>query len=71
MTVLDRLAGEYPGRPLRAVIQAWNARNLRFATNPGFICVGELASPQNGQQVSYQILVRPRIAQSNARKAAL
>jgi [ribosomal protein S18]-alanine N-acetyltransferase len=52
VTVLDRLAGEYPGRPLRAVIQTWNVRSLRFATNLGFVYVGELASPQTGSRWS-------------------
>jgi ribosomal-protein-alanine N-acetyltransferase len=57
--VLGHLARRYPERPLRAVIQAWNARSLRFTARRGFIDVGELMSARDRQQVRYRILVKP------------
>ena len=57
--VLDHLARRYPDRALRAVIQAWNVRSLRFATGLGFIDVGESISTRQMQQVHYRVLVKP------------
>ena len=58
--VLDHLARRYPDRALRAVIQDWNMRSLRFATRLGFIDVGESISTRQMQQVRYRVLVRHR-----------
>ncbi|MBJ7338189.1 GNAT family N-acetyltransferase [Mycolicibacterium sp.] len=53
--VLDHLARRYPDRPLRAVVQAWNVRSLRFAVQCGFVDVGDMSS----SDVPYRILVKP------------
>ena len=57
--VLNHLDGLYPGRLLRAVIQAWNVRSLRFARSLGFVEHGEFISMQGDRQVYYHILVKP------------
>jgi RimJ/RimL family protein N-acetyltransferase len=55
--VVGHVAREHPGRPLRAAVQAWNVRSLRFTARLGFIDVGELVSPL--ERVSYRVLVKP------------
>jgi len=62
--VLDHLGHEYPGRPLRAVIQSWNLRSRRFAATLGFVDVGELASSPCSQQESYRVLLKPEAGSS-------
>jgi [ribosomal protein S18]-alanine N-acetyltransferase len=56
--VLEHLARHFPGRPLRAVIQAWNERSLRFAASMGFVGVGELVSSQGGRATRYRIVAK-------------
>jgi [ribosomal protein S18]-alanine N-acetyltransferase len=62
--VLDHLGRNYPGRPLRAVIQSWNVRSRRFAATLGFADVGELTSSQVSQHDSYRILLKPEAGSS-------
>jgi ribosomal-protein-alanine N-acetyltransferase len=57
--VLDHVSHEYPGRPLRAVIQSWNLRSRRFAASLGFVDIGELARSPCSQQESYRVLLKP------------
>ena len=57
--VLDHLGSRYPGRPLRAVIQAWNLRSRRFAAELGFVDAGELGSTHGEEQGSYRIVLKP------------
>lgn len=57
--VLGHSAHQDPARPLRAVIQAWNVRSLRFATRCGFIDVGELMSARDRRPVLYRVMVNP------------
>ena len=40
------------------MIQAWNARSLRFAISLGFIDVSEFMSTRHPQQVRYRVLVK-------------
>jgi ribosomal-protein-alanine N-acetyltransferase len=61
--VLNHLDGLYPGRPLRAAIQAWNVRSLRFSQSLGFVDHGEFISKQGDRQVHYRILVKPLLQQ--------
>ena len=68
--VLDHLARRYPGRALRAVIQAWNERSLRFATRLGFIDVGESISTRQMQQVRYRVLVKHRAEAAQSLRGA-
>jgi [ribosomal protein S18]-alanine N-acetyltransferase len=58
--VLGHVTGRYPDRPLRAVIQEWNTRSLRFSNTLGFIDVGELTNVRNGREVRYRVVVRQR-----------
>ena len=62
--VLDHLGHEYPGRPLRAVIQSWNLRSRRFAASLGFVDVGELRSSPCSQEESYRVLLKPEAGSS-------
>lgn len=57
-TVLDHLAETCPGRPLRAVVQAWNQHSLRTTSRLGFEEVGELTTMQDGRPVAYRIVVK-------------
>lgn len=57
--VLQHLACQYPGLPLRAVVQAWNVRSVRFSQCLGFIDVGEVISSERGEQVRYRVLLKP------------
>jgi RimJ/RimL family protein N-acetyltransferase len=57
--VLGHLVRQYPVRPLRAVIQAWNVRSLRFAGRCGFIDGGEVMSARDRRPVLYRVMVKP------------
>ncbi|OBB17626.1 hypothetical protein A5662_05815, partial [Mycobacteriaceae bacterium 1482268.1] len=47
--VLKHLSEVHPGRPLRAVVQAWNRRSLRLTHQLGFVDIGEMTTVQNGK----------------------
>jgi [ribosomal protein S18]-alanine N-acetyltransferase len=57
--VLDHIRDRYGDRPLRAVVQDWNERSLRLARGLGFRDAGTHQCVQDGQPVSYVLLVRP------------
>lgn len=58
--VLDHVRGLSGDLPLRAVVQSWNERSLRLTRRLGFGPVGIHRCEQDGREVSYTILVRPR-----------
>ena len=51
--------GRCGDRPLRAVVQRWNERSLRLARGLGFRDAGTHQCVQDGNDVSYVVLVRP------------
>lgn len=55
--VLDAVRQRYGPVSLRAVIQAWNERSLRLARRLGFRDAGLHTCVQDGQQVSYVVLI--------------
>jgi RimJ/RimL family protein N-acetyltransferase len=57
-TVLAFLAGTYPDKALRAVVQGWNERTLRLTYRLGFEAVGNLTAVQGGRPVVYRIVVK-------------
>jgi [ribosomal protein S18]-alanine N-acetyltransferase len=57
--VLDQIRDMCGDQPLRAVIQSWNKRSLRLSRRLGFGVAGIHRCEQDGQEVSYTILVRP------------
>jgi ribosomal-protein-alanine N-acetyltransferase len=58
--VLSHLARCRGETRLRAVIQSWNQRSLRLAQGLGFREVGTHRCVQDGHEVRYAVLVRPR-----------
>jgi [ribosomal protein S18]-alanine N-acetyltransferase len=65
--VLEHVRGRFGDRPLRAAVQSWNERSLRLARGLGFRPVGTHRCLQDGQEVSYVLLIRPaglRLVQS-------
>jgi [ribosomal protein S18]-alanine N-acetyltransferase len=57
--VVEHVTGCHPARELRAVVQRWNERSLRFARRLGFADADELTVIQNGRNVTYVVLRRP------------
>jgi ribosomal-protein-alanine N-acetyltransferase len=55
--VLDEIRQRYGPVPLRAVILAWNERSLRLARHLGFRDAGLHTCFQDGQQVTYVVLM--------------
>jgi [ribosomal protein S18]-alanine N-acetyltransferase len=57
--VLEYVRGRFGDRALRAVVQSWNERSLRLAGGLGFRQTGTHQCLQDGNEVSYIVLVRP------------
>jgi RimJ/RimL family protein N-acetyltransferase len=57
--VLDWIAARSDAARLRAVVQAWNERSLRFCRSLGFEAVGRHSALQEGSLVEYVVLERP------------
>jgi RimJ/RimL family protein N-acetyltransferase len=57
--VLDDLGRVLPAKPVRALIQTWNARSLSLARRFRFAEAGIHRCVQDGNQVDYTIVVRP------------
>jgi [ribosomal protein S18]-alanine N-acetyltransferase len=55
--VLRHVAGLAGQHRLRAVVQSWNERSLRLCTRLGFRAVGTHTCIQDGQEVSYVVLM--------------
>ncbi len=56
-TVLGHIAAVAEQGRLRAVVQSWNERSLRLCAGLGFHVVGTHACVQDGQEVSYVVLM--------------
>jgi [ribosomal protein S18]-alanine N-acetyltransferase len=56
-TVLRHIAGLAGQDRLRAVVQSWNERSLRLCAGLGFRAVGTHTCVQDGQEVSYVVLM--------------
>jgi ribosomal-protein-alanine N-acetyltransferase len=57
--VLDDLGRQQQTKPVRALIQAWNARSLSLARRFGFLEVGTHRCVQGGEAIDYTVVVRP------------
>jgi len=55
--IMTHCRTHYKGVQARAVVQAWNVRSLRLAENMGFRVVGEHPLTQNGETVTYAVLM--------------
>ena len=56
--VLDYLSAQHPDWTLRAVVQDWNERSLRFARRLGFVDACELTVVQDGRRIPYRVVVK-------------
>ncbi len=63
--VLNYLSANHPDRTLRAVVQDWNERSLRFVRRLGFVDAGELTVVQDDRRIAYRVVIKRPHRDSN------